>query len=44
MNACMKVSATESESEGQSLEMFLRWKKADLVRDLMCVSYESVEC
>ena len=30
MKAWMRVSATESGSDGRSLEMFLRWKKADL--------------
>ena len=36
-------SATESGSEGQSLEMFLRGKKVDLVTDLMWDWKEWVE-
>jgi len=27
----MSYSATESESDGRSLAMFFRWKKADLI-------------
>ncbi len=30
-------------SDGRSLEMFLRWQKADLVIDLMCDWNERVE-
>lgn len=37
MKECMSVSATESVSDGRSLEMFFRWWKADLVTDLMWV-------
>ena len=43
MKAWMRVSVTESDRYGRSLEMFLRWKKADLVMDLMCDWKERVE-
>ncbi len=36
-------SLSPSESDGRSREMFLRWKKADLVTDLICAWNESVE-
>lgn len=38
-NACMRVSATESASEGQSLDVFLKSQKVDLVTDFMCDSF-----
>ena len=43
MKAWMRVSATGSEREGRSLEMFLRWYKADLVIDFMCDWKDSIE-
>lgn len=33
MKAWMRVSATESEGDGPSLKMFLRWWKVDLVTE-----------
>ena len=41
--AWTKVSATDSESDGRSLAMFFKWKKADLVTDLMWEWKERVE-
>ena len=39
----MRVSVTESEIEGRSVEMLRRWKKADLVLLLICDWNERVE-
>lgn len=39
LNACMRVSATESASEGQSPDVFLKQQKVDLVTDFMCDSF-----
>jgi hypothetical protein len=39
----MRVSVTESESEGRRLEMLRRWKKADLVTLLMWDRNERME-
>lgn len=39
----MRVSVTESENDGQSLKMFFRRKKADLMMDLIQGRKESVK-
>lgn len=39
----MRVSSTEYESDGQSLEIFLRCLKIDFVMDIMCDWNERVE-
>ena len=43
MKAWMRVSVTEWDRYGRSLEMFLRWKKAFLEMDLMWDRKERVE-